>query len=157
MKFDQIFKRFVEHGAKLKTISVASCDLEGVPNSASKMLIAIEPPNAVYFLDYKSTRTYSNSVANPRLSVSFMDDMHFLGYRLTGKGVVLESGEDYKKARQKWEKRLIRYEADRILQRVRGEYSARDAENVLPKDFVIIKLAAEEAAMIRPDRVFRAQ
>ncbi|HTL47394.1 MAG TPA: pyridoxamine 5'-phosphate oxidase family protein [Verrucomicrobiae bacterium] len=155
LDFNQIFKRFVEHTKDLKTLSVATCDAGKVPNSASKMLVDIAQPNHVYFLDYRITQTYRNLTENPKVSVSFMDDAHFIGYRLTGGCDILEKGEEFDAVRQKWERRLISYEADRILKRVMGEYSARDAENVMPKDFVIMKITATEAAIIRPDRVLR--
>ena len=157
MDFNQIFKRFVESSKDLKTVSVASCDGRKVPNSASKMLVEIAPPNCVYFLDYRITQTYLNVRENPQVSVSFMDDARFVGYRLTGACEVLEAGQEFDEIRRKWDRRLISYEADRILKRVTGEYSAREAENVLPRDFVIMKLTAAEAAMIRPDRVLRAK
>lgn len=156
MKFDQIFRRFLDHAKDLKTVSVASCSDDKIPNSASKMLVEIALPNLIFFLDYKHTQTYANVMQNPVLSISFMDDAHFSGYRLTGKAEVLEGGAEYEEIKKKWQKRLIGYEADRIVQRVRGEYSSRDAENTLPENFIIVKVTGSSAAMIRPDRVFRA-
>ncbi len=157
MDFKKIFRRFIEHKKNLKVISVASCSETCRPNSAPKMLVDIVEPNQVFFLDYKFTQTYSNSLKNPQLSLSFMDDDVFEGYRLTGTCEVLESGKEYEAAKKSWEKRLISYEADRIIKRVRGDYSAREDESTLPKDFVVMKVTAEEASIVKPDRVLRAQ
>src|SRR3989338_8118404 len=119
--FKNIFDRFLEHKKNLKIISVASADSKCRPNSAHKMLVDVIAPNEILFLDYKFTQTFSNINQNPQLSISFMDDAAFTGYRLT------------------------------------GHYSTREAENNLPKNFVIVKFIAEEASMIKPDRVFRAR
>ena len=155
--FKQTFANFLEHKARLKVINVASCNRELKPNAAAKMLIDVVAPNAIFFLDYKFTQTYSNIMANPKLGVSYMDDDNFTGYRLTGTCTVLESGSEFNAAQKRWEKLLISYEADRMLKRMRGDYSTRDAENKLPKDFVIVKFLAAESAVIKPDRVFRSK
>ncbi|MBI2167834.1 MAG: pyridoxamine 5'-phosphate oxidase family protein [Candidatus Omnitrophica bacterium] len=155
--FKDIFTQFLDHEERLKVISVASCDRRLTPNSAPKMLVDMVKPNRVFFLDYKFTRTYSNLCENPKISISFMDDDTFTGCRLTGTAEALESGRDYERAKKSWEKRLISYEADRILKRITGQYSTREAENTLPKDFVIVKFMGEEASMVKPDRVLRAQ
>ncbi len=156
MNFQEIFNCFVEKKKDLKVISVASCDLRGKPNSAAKMLVDIVGPNQIYFLDYRTTQTFSNIKANPQLSLSFMDDAAFTGYRLTGIAEIVEKGPEYEMAKKSWDRRLIVYEADRIVSRLKGHYSTKESENTLPKDFVITKFTAQEAAVIKPDRVLRA-
>lgn len=157
MNFKQIFENFLDHQKDLKVISVASCDLHCKPNSAAKLLVDVELPNHVYYLDYNHTQTYSNIQANPQISISFMDDAAFTGFRMTGTAQVLTSGKEYDEACKSWEKRLIAYEADRIVRRLMGHYSTKESENTLPKDFVIIQFTALEAAVIKPDRVLRAK
>ncbi len=156
MDFKTIFDAFIESKDRLKVISVASCDKQGRPNSAPKMLVDVEPPNQLYFLDFKHTRSYANIQENPELSVSFMDDAAFTGYRLNGPAKILASGPEFEEVKERWEKRLISYEADRIIQRVRGLYSTKESENSLPKNFVIVKISAAEGSVVKPDRVFRA-
>ena len=156
MNFQQIFQVFSTSKNHLKIVSIASCDVSGKPNSASKMLVDVQLPNKVFYLDYKFTHTYANVIENPLLSLSFMDDANFTGYRLNGRGKVLHSGVDFQSAKRVWEKRLIRYEADRMLKRITGQHSAREAENTLPDDFVIVRFEAEEGAVIKPDRILRA-
>jgi len=155
MNFDEIFKVFLANSHQLKIISVASCD-HGKPNSASKMLVDVLLPNKVYYVDYKFTQTYHNLRKNHNLSLSFMDDVNFTGYRLSGKGKILHKGAEFNKVKKGWEKRLIRYEADRMLRRITGHHSAREAENALPHNFVIVVFSAEEGSVIKPDRIFRA-
>ncbi len=153
--FKETFESFLSHNKTLKTVSVASSDA-GTPNSAIKMLIDIVAPNIVYLLDYKFTKTYANLLKNHKLSISFMNDDSFTGYRMTGHAEVLKAGEEFERVKQAWEKRLVAYEAERIIKRIQGLYSSREAENSLPKDFVIIKVIGKEAAVIKADRVFLA-
>ncbi len=156
MNFEEIFSEFLESKKDLKVISVASCTKKGKPNSAPKMLIDIELPNRVYFMDYKHTRSFANFQENPAVSVSFMNDAAFTGYRLNGTAEILQSGPQFEEAKKLWEKRMISYEADRIIQRVRGLYSTKQSENSLPKDFVIVRVTAAEGSVVKPDRIFRA-
>lgn len=156
MDFETIFNAFLENKTHLKVVSVASADKQGKPNSAPKMLVDVQLPNQLYFLDYKHTHSYANVLENPELSVSFMNDATFTGYRLNGPAQMLAFGPDFEEAKKLWEKRLITYEADRIIQRVRGHYSTKESENSLPKDFVIVRILAKEASVVKPDRIFRA-
>ena len=155
MNFDEIFKAFLSSKNHLKMISVASCD-QNRPNSAAKMLVDVTAPNKVFYVEYKFTQTYANVQKNHNLSLSFMDDVNFTGYRLNGKGKILHKGVEFNKVKKEWDKRLIRYEADRMLRRITGHHSAREAENALPQDFVIVVFTAEEGSVIKPDRIFRA-
>lgn len=156
MEFKHIFAHFLDTKHHLKVIHVASSSRDCKPNSAAKMLVDVLAPNEILFLDHKYTQTYSNVKEIPTISISVMDDVEFKGYRLTGICTVMDSGKEYENAKKVWARRLITYEADRILQRVKGFHSAREAENSLPKDFVIIKLTATEAAVIQPGRVIKA-
>jgi general stress protein 26 len=156
LKFKEIFEEFFEYKKRLKVIYVASCDSGCTPNSAPKMLVDVLEPNGLYFLDYKYTQTYANILKNQKLSVAFMDDDTFTGYRLTGEALILSAGDEFEKVKHSWEKRLISYEADRILKRLTGYYSTKEGENVLPRNFVIVKLVATEGSTVKPDRVLRA-
>ena len=153
--FEGIFNYFLENKDRLKVMHVASCDQKSNPNSAPKMLMDIQAPNKVFFLDYQSTKSYAFLQQNPKLSLSFMDDAAFQGYRLTGIGKALEPGEEYGAVKKEWDQRLIRYETDRILNRMNGHYSAKVAEMALPPNFIIIKFTAEEGSLVEPGRVLR--
>jgi len=156
MNFKEIFQEFSSHQKHLKVIFVASCDSEGRPNCAPKMLIHITEPNKVFYLDYKFTNTYANIVKNAQLSVSFMDDKSFTGYRLNGTCESIESGNDLELAKETWRKKLISYQADRMIERIKGGYSTREGEDLLPDNFVVVKFTATEAAVVKPGRILRA-
>ena len=122
MEFKQIFGEFLAQKDHLKVIFVGSCDNKGTPNVGPKMLVDIVSPDAVYYLDYKFTQTYANIRDNTKVSLSFMDDKTFTGYRLTGECSILDSGKSYEKAKEIWKKRLIHYEAGRMIERIRGGF-----------------------------------
>jgi general stress protein 26 len=156
MKFKEIFEQFLQHSARLKVVFVGSCDPKGKPNVAPKMLVCVSKPNKVFFIDYKFTRTYSNVLKNKPLSLAFMDDKHFTGWRLNGAGEVVHSKKELEKLRSIWNKKVISYEAERLIHRVQGQFSTRESEALLPEDFVVVKFTASEASIVKPDRVLRA-
>ena len=151
-----MMKEFNARKERLKTVSVGSCDQDRQPNCAPKMLVDVVLPNQVFILDYRFTRTYANITQNPQLSMSFMDDGAFTGYRFNGTCRLIESGDEYERVKEMWRKRLTSYQATRIVERIKGYYSARDAENILPDDFVIIKFEAVQGSVVKPDRILRA-
>jgi general stress protein 26 len=156
MQFQEIFAHFLDARERLKVITVASSTPDGEPNGAPKMLVDAAAPNKIYFIEYRHTQTFANLCVNPRLSVAFMDEREFLGFRLNGRATLLEKGEEYENARAAWRRRLARYEVDRMPERIRGGRSSRSAENALPHDFVLVRLNADTAAVVHPDRVLRA-
>lgn len=156
MQFKDIFVKFLQHQRHLKVIFVGSADKHGEPNCAPKMLIDVAKPNKIFYLDYKSLKTYQNVLQNQRISVSFMDDRAFTGFRLNGSGKVIESGPEFKSAEEKWYQRVAAHEAARMVDRLKGNFSTREAEATLPDNFVVVRFIAEEGAIVKPGRVFRA-
>jgi general stress protein 26 len=154
--FKGIFKHFKSYSKGVKVVHVATCDESGKPNSAPKMLVEVSDPDTVYYIDYSHTKSYTNICHNKKISLSFMSDADFIGYRFTGVCEIVDSGGELAKAKKIWDQRLISYEASRIIARVRGNYSAREAESALPADFVLVKMTAKEGAVVKPDRILRA-
>ncbi len=156
MKFDKIFHQFLEHQNQLKVIFVGSSDENGQPNCVPKMLINIAKPNKVFYADFKSSRTFTNIHQNWQSSLAFMDDKTFTGFRLTGFSQIIDSGREYMLVKEKWTQKVVAYEAERMIERIKGIFSGRPAAIALPEDFVIIKFIAEEASIVKPDRILRA-
>lgn len=156
MEFGEIFQLFLDHQNSLEAVFVASSDENGLPNCAPKLLIAVAKPNIVYYVDYTFSRTFANVDQNWQSSLAFMDDKKFIGLRLSGFSQVIDSGREYILVNDKWAKKVTAYQAERIIERVKGIHSDLPHELVIPKNFVIVKFIAEEAAIVRPDRVLRA-
>lgn len=157
LEFPQIFRHFLDTRDLLKVITVATCDGQGNPNSAPKLLVDVIAPNKIYYLDYPYNRSFCNLQENNRLSMSFIDERAFQGYRLSGICSQLTESAELSKARKAWEKRADRYVVDRIVERIKGYSSAREAEGSLPQDYVIMEFLAKEAAVVKPDRALLAK
>lgn len=154
--FGRVFRGFKKH-QNHKVVFVGTADPKAKPNSAPKLLVDVVAPNIVYFLDYRFTVTHRNLSSNPHASVSIMDDREFVGFRLNGRCRPLKSGAEYERVRRAWDKRLNHYLAGRMIERLRGVSRAGKAEFDLPKEFVIMKLDAREASLVKPDRVLRGR
>ncbi len=135
---------------------VASVDERGRPNCAPKMIVDIVKPNKVFYVDVKFSRTFANLDQNWETSVSFMDDKHFTGFRLNGYSQVIDSGKEYEIIKEKWGQKIAACETDRMIDRMKGIFSTRESEIMLPEDVAITKFIAEEAAIVKPDRVLKA-
>ena len=156
MEFGEIFQLFLDRQNSLKVIFVGSSDENGLPNYAPKLLIAITKPNIVYYIDYTFSRTFANIDQNWQSSLAFMDDKKFIGLRLSGFSQVIDSGREYMLVNNKWAKKVTAYQAERMIERVKGIHSDLPNELSIPKNFMIVKFIAEEAAIVRPDRILRA-
>ena len=156
MEFAEIFRQFLEYHDRLKVVFVGSSDENGQPNCVPKMLIDIVKPNKVFYIDFKFSRTYANVNQNWQSSLAFMDDKTFIGFKLTGFSQVIDSGREFMLVKEKWTQKVISYEADRMIERIKGIFSGQPPAISLPDDYAIIKFIAEEAAIVKPDRVLKA-
>lgn len=156
MQYDEIFGQILEYRNRLRVIFVGTSDENGLPNCVPKMLIDIDKPNKVFFIDFKLSRTYKNIHQNWQSSLSFMDDKTLTGFRLNGFSQIVDSGREFISVREKWNQKIIAVEAERMIERIKGIFSARQTGMLLPKNFVIVKFIAEEASIVRPGHVLKA-
>jgi len=157
MKFSKLFTNFWQHRDHAKVIFVGSCGSNRKPNVAPKMLVDIVKPNKVFYIDYAFTQSYTNLLQNKHMSLAIMDDRAFRGLRFNGQAKILKKGREFKAVQKKWDQKICHYEAMRMVDRIRGQRSARRAENSLPEDFVIVKFTVREASEVHPDRIIRAR
>ena len=144
-KLGMIFQEFLEYRPELKTIYVGSSDENGEPNCAPRMLIDILKPNLVFFIDFKSSKTYTNLQKNNRMSLAFMDTKTFVAFKLNGFSQLMYSGLEIELAEKKLAQIINSYHAERIIERIKGIFSDQPRELELPDDYVIIKFVAEES------------
>ena len=156
MEFGEIFQQFLEFRSHAKVIFVGSSDEIGQPNCAPKMLIDIAKPNKVFYVDFKASRTTLNIQQNWQSSIAVMEDKTFTGYRLNGFSQVIDSGHEFLLVKEKWTQKVIAYEAERMIERIKGVFSPRPPVIALPEDFIIIKFIAEDASIVKPDSILRA-
>ena len=156
MEFNGIFNHFLERRDHLTTVFVATVDANGQPNCSPKMVIDIVKPNKVFFVDIKTSQTYSNIESHWQCSLSFVDEKTLTGIRLGGFSQLIDSGRDFIVLKDKWMRKVTAYEADRMIERIKGIFSGRPSEIALPKDFMVMKFIAEEGAIVKPDNALRA-
>lgn len=156
MNFREIFQQFYDYRHQLKVIFVASTDPVGQPNCAPKLLIEIVRPNKVYFVDLKGSLTLRSVRENPQSSIAFMDENRFLGFRFSGRVEPLALSVESERVRRKWFSRLVTYEAQWMLERIKGLGISPSPELVLPDDVVIMRFTAQEASQVQPGRIIRA-
>lgn len=145
MGLKQIFQEFIDHRRQLQVVYVATSDENGQPNCAPAIVIDIVKPNKVYYVDFKSSRTYANLAMNKQTSLAFLEEKSFLGLKLNGWSEVLEKGSEYKRLKNKLLSKINTYDAEQCIERVKGVVSHLPAEMTLPTDYVIIKFVANES------------
>lgn len=157
MGFREIFRQFLEHRQRLKAVFVASSDAAARPNCTPKLLVDIIKPNKVFYIDIKSSQSYRNVQQNWQTSLSFMDEKTFTGFKLIGRAQVLDAGgPEFISVKEEWYKRATAYEAERMVERIKGVFSGYVREITIPEDFVIMKFFAESASIAKPGRILAA-
>jgi general stress protein 26 len=155
MEFRDIFQQFSDRLHSLKVVFVSSSDENDQPNCSPKLLAHIIKPNKIFYIDFKTSKTCDNIGKNWKSSLAIMDDKTFTGFRLNGFSQSVDSGREFLLVREMWSHKANAYEAERMIERIKGIVSNGPREIELPKDFVIVKFTAEEAAIVKPDRVLK--
>lgn len=144
-----LVKRITELLKTREFISVATCDLHGKPNAASKFLLKIEN-NFIYLIDYSVGRTWDNLKVNPRSSLSFMDTDTLLGYQINGTVEIIERGPAYDSILAELWKKEIDLSAKRIIEGIYREKKHQSFELAIRDKFVIFKIKLKEIIEIGP-------
>lgn len=143
MDLDKIRKLFQTR----EFISVATCDFNGRPNVAPKLLLKFED-GFVYLVDYVLGTTFKNLQNNPRASISSMDLDSLTGYQLNGPVEMLESGAEYNKILQELVDKEIDLSTRRIIEGVEKGKVHAGFEVSMSQNFVVLKLKIEEVVEI---------
>jgi predicted pyridoxine 5'-phosphate oxidase superfamily flavin-nucleotide-binding protein len=137
-------------------VSVASCDLEGRPNAASKFLLKVETKH-IYLVDYIIGRTFRNITVNPRVSISFFDTTTLMGYQVNGKVEVIDRGPEYLAALNDLQRKEVDLAATRIIDGVIKGQVHKAYEVGVSKQFVILKVEVEETVQMQPSGTLRRE
>ncbi|MCX5711958.1 MAG: pyridoxamine 5'-phosphate oxidase family protein [Candidatus Omnitrophica bacterium] len=128
---------------------VATCDRQGRPNVAPKLLLKIEN-NYIFLVDYTVGRTYRNLKEIPRVSISIMDLDNLTGYQLNGNTVIIEDGPEHKKFLKEFAEKEVGLSATRIIEGVEKGKRHKNFEIGISKNAVIFKAVIEEIIEIAP-------
>ncbi|MDD5568100.1 MAG: pyridoxamine 5'-phosphate oxidase family protein [Candidatus Omnitrophica bacterium] len=128
-------------------VSVATCDLQGRPNAAPKFILKLEN-NYIYLVDYIIGRTFQNIKANPRISISFIDNNALMGYQLNGSVEIIGSGQEYDSLVRDLSRKEVELSTRRIIEGVAKGKSHEGFELGISEKFVMLKVKIEEVVEI---------
>lgn len=132
---------------KREFVSIATATLKGEPNTAPKFFFRTKG-NFIYLIDYVVGQTVANLKENPRASISFMDLESLEAYRLNGTAKIIDEGKVFNKFFEEWNKKLIRFSTDRVLEAVRTGKKSHHFELEMAEKFVVLKIKVENAIKI---------
>lgn len=130
-------------------ISVASCNLEAVPNAAPKFILKVEASH-IYLVDYIIGKTFCNLEVNPRVSLCFLDEDSLMGYQINGKVEIIDNKEEYEAALKELQRKEIDLSITRIIDGVIKGKVHKAYEVAASGQFIILKIKVDEVVHIYP-------
>lgn len=137
-------------------VSVATSDLEAMPNAAPKFLLKVEGDH-IYLVDYIIGRTFLNLQVNPRVSLSLLDSGSLMGYQINGRVEIIDSGREYATVLKELQDKQIDLSVKRVIEGVSKGRAHKAYELSIPEQFVILKVRAEEIVHIQPSGALKRE
>ena len=130
-------------------VSVATADLQGVPNAAPKFILRADQ-KFIYLADYTGGKTWENLRINPLVSISLSDINELKGYKINGTVKIIIEGPIHKELTQTFEERKIALSVERVINGVQKQKTHKDFEVGIPVDFAVFQVKIEEITEINP-------
>ncbi|TAM41414.1 pyridoxamine 5'-phosphate oxidase family protein [bacterium] len=137
-------------------ISVATCNLEAIPNAAPKFLLKVEG-DYIYLVDYIIGSTFRNLQVNPRASLSFLDSNSLMGYQINGRVEIIDSGKEYTTVLKELRDKQIDLSIKRIIEGVAKGQAHKSYEVAIQEQFVLLKVKVEEIVQIQPGGILKRE
>lgn len=132
-------------------VIVSTIDSDGSLHNSCKGIININQAGKIYLMDVYLKKTYQNLKANPRMSITAVDEHKFKGYCLKGKGNLLERAELSPQIIKAWENKLATRITQRLLKNIReGKGHPRHPEALLPKPEYVIVMQVDDIIDLTP-------
>jgi len=132
-------------------VIVSTIDRHGTPHSACKGIVKLDKNRGIYLLDLYTAETFKNLKANPRMSITAIDEHKFTGYCLKGMAKIIKGDKINPQIIKAWEERVASRITQRILKNIQGEKGhALHPESRLPKPAYMIKLEVHEIIDLTP-------
>ena len=142
-----LIKKIIDCLKSREFVSVATCDFDGKPNAAPKLILKLDN-SFVYLIDYAIGRTWINLQSNPRVSLSFTDTDTLNGYQLNGKVELIKSGPVYNQMLEELHQKKIDLVTKRVIEGILRGKKHENFELAIPDKFVIFKIHIEEVVEI---------
>jgi general stress protein 26 len=132
-------------------VIVSTLDKNGIPHSACKGIVYINPSGRIYLLDVYLQDTHDNLRKNPKMSITAVDGHKFKGYCLKGAANLIEQQKVPPRVIKAWEERISGRITRRLLKNIRGEKGhPKHPEALLPKPEYMIIMDVEEVVDLTP-------
>lgn len=132
-------------------VIVSTIDKNGVPHSACKGILHLDPLGRVYLLDVYLEETRRNMEKNPKISITAVEGHKFKGYCLKGQAQLLEQAQLTPEIIKAWEEKITERISQRLLRNLHGEKGhPRHPEALLPDPKYIFILNVEEIIDLTP-------
>lgn len=131
-------------------VHLATCTPAGYPHVMPKFVVKVEN-SKVYLADFVIQNTYQNILNNPYVSFSTTHLDSLNRYQVNGIAEILREGEEYNSLVKEFQKRTLRFSADRIIRGIRMGQKHHFFEVSFPDDLVILKIQIKEIVSVAPD------
>lgn len=144
---DEIIRFFQNQGY----VIVSTIDKDGFVHNACKGIIKINRNGKIYLLDLYRGSTFENLNANPRISITAIDEHKFVGFCLKGRAEVVTEAKFPADIIKAWEARITSRLTQRLLKNIKGEKGhSRHPEVLLPQPQYMIVMEIEEIVDLTP-------
>jgi len=132
-------------------VIVSTIDGNGSVHNSCKGIVKINQKGEIYLLDLYLGRTYKNLKANPRISITAVDEHKFMGYCLKGKAKEMTEAKLTPQIIKAWDERITNRLTRRLLKNIHEEKGhPRHPEILLPKPEYLIVMEAEDIIDLTP-------
>ncbi|MDD5464818.1 MAG: pyridoxamine 5'-phosphate oxidase family protein [Candidatus Omnitrophica bacterium] len=132
-------------------VIISSIDKAGFPHSSCKAIIRIDQAGRIFLVDLYHGATCENIKANPRISISAVDEHKFAGYCLKGRGEIMSGNNISQEIIKIWEDNITGRLAKRLLKNLSGDRGhGHHPEASLPHPKHIIVIKVEEIVDLAP-------
>jgi len=132
-------------------VIVSTVDANQCPHNSCKGIVHMDADGSIYLLDLYKNKTYENLKANPRISITAVDEHKFNGYCLKGRARLIPDKKIKSHIIKAWEDKITGRVTRRVLKELReGEGHPRYPEISLPKPEYMIVMKVEEVIDLAP-------
>jgi len=132
-------------------VIVSTLDSKGAIHCVAKGIVGIEKEGRVYLIDLFRANTFNNLKRNSTVSITAIDEHHFIGYTLKGKAKIVEREKIKDHIIKKWEDRVIQRASNRLIRNIQKEKkTSHHPEASFPHPQYLIEVDVEEIVDLTP-------
>jgi general stress protein 26 len=137
-------------------VVVSTLDERKSIHCSAKGLAEITPEGKAYLIDVYRAHTLANLKADPRLSITAIDEHQFVGYTLKGKASLIEKKDIHSQYIENWRKHIVERMSHRVITNVRRQRQSRHhPESDLPDPEYLIEMEIEDIVDLTPSHLKR--